>query len=55
LFQAIGDERIEVGAGDGNPTVFGAFDFEVLEDWECAAFADDFAESGECRFQFGNW
>ena len=47
LFQAHGSEGIEVGASDGDPTVFGAFDFDVLEGWRCSAFADRFGATSK--------
>jgi len=43
---------IEVGAGEGDPAVFGAFDPDVAEHGQGAAFGDDFAEAGECGFEF---
>ena len=38
--------------GETDPAVFGAFDFDVVEDRQRAATIDHFGEAGECGFEF---
>ena len=52
LFQADGDVVIEIRPGKGDPAVLGAFEFDVAEHGQGAAFGNDFAEAGEGGFEF---
>ena len=54
MFETHGDEAIQVGAGESNPTFGGAFDFNVMQDRQNSFGIDDFSESCQSGFQFRN-
>ena len=50
MFETHGDEAIQVGAREGNPTIGGAFDFDVMQDRQRGSWVDQFAESCQSGF-----
>ncbi len=52
MFETHGDEAIQVGAGESNPTVGSAFDFDVMQDRQSGSWVDHFAKSCQSGFQF---
>jgi hypothetical protein len=54
MFEAHGDEAVKISAGEGDPAVVGAFDFDVLENGQGGSWIDHLADSREGGFQFRN-
>jgi hypothetical protein len=52
MFETHGDEAFLVSAGEGDPAVVGAFDFDVLKKRSGAPLRDHFADSREGGFKF---
>ncbi len=53
-FQAEGQERVEVGAGQMDPALPVAFDVDHAQDGQGAVTGDDFGEAADGRFEFGH-
>jgi hypothetical protein len=52
MFETHGDKAVEVGAGESDPAVGGAFDFDVAENGQRWAWADDLAKPCDGGFEF---
>ncbi len=57
MFETHGDEAVKISAGERDPAVVGAFDFDVLENGQGGSWIDHLADSREGGFQFrdGQW
>lgn len=54
LFETQGDEAVQVGAGESNPTIGGAFEFDVMQDRKSGSWIDHFAKPCQSWLQFRN-
>jgi hypothetical protein len=52
MLKTDGGPAVEIGAGERDPTVVCALDFDVVEDGEGGASVEDFAQAGEGGFEF---
>ncbi len=52
MFETHGDEAVQVGACESNPTVGSTFDFDVMQDRQSGSWVDHFAKSCQSGFQF---
>ena len=54
MFETHGNEAVQVGAGEGDPTFSSAFDFDVMQDRQSGSWIDHFAQPCQSGFQFRN-
>lgn len=55
MFETHGDKAVKISAGEGDPAVVGAFDFDVLQKRQSAPLRDHFADSREGGFKLRDW